>query len=92
MKTKEELNALKEEVNTLNMKLAELSDDELKEVTGGFIPPYPPCKIAPDVGNKDVVGVDQSGWDEPKYILGADGIVSGMQMSTESKPVELPVD
>ena len=29
MKTKEELNALKEEVETLNRKLAELNEDEL---------------------------------------------------------------
>ena len=35
MKTKEELTALKEEVDTLNKKLAELSEDELKQVTGG---------------------------------------------------------
>ena len=35
MKTKEELNALKEEVETLNTKLHELTEDELKEVTGG---------------------------------------------------------
>ena len=35
MKTKEELNALKEEVETLNKKLAELSEDELKQVNGG---------------------------------------------------------
>ena len=35
MKTKEELNALKEDVETLNRKLAELSEDELKEVVGG---------------------------------------------------------
>ena len=32
-KTKEELNALKEEVETLNKKLAELTEDELKQVT-----------------------------------------------------------
>lgn len=37
MKTKEELNALKAEVETLNKKLAELSEDELKQVTGGFV-------------------------------------------------------
>ena len=37
MKTKEELNALKNEVEALNKKLAELSDDELKEVTGGVV-------------------------------------------------------
>ena len=35
MKTKEELNALKNEVKSLNEKLAELNEDELKEVTGG---------------------------------------------------------
>ena len=35
MKTKEELNALKEEVETLNKKLAELTEDELKQVSGG---------------------------------------------------------
>ena len=36
MKTKEELNALKEEVDTLNKKLAELNEDELKLVAGGL--------------------------------------------------------
>ena len=30
MKTKKELNALKEEVETLNRKLAELTDEELE--------------------------------------------------------------
>ncbi len=35
MKTKEELNALKNEVETLNKKLAELNEEELKAVTGG---------------------------------------------------------
>ena len=35
MKTKEELNALKEEVETLNKKLAELTEDELRLVAGG---------------------------------------------------------
>ena len=35
MKTKEELNALKEEVETLNKKLAELTEDELQQVCGG---------------------------------------------------------
>ena len=36
MKTKEELNALKEEAETLNKKLAELTEEELKQVAGGF--------------------------------------------------------
>lgn len=35
MKTKEELNALKNDVEALNKKLSELTDDELKEVAGG---------------------------------------------------------
>ena len=35
MKTKEELTALKEEVETLNKKLTELTPDELTQVTGG---------------------------------------------------------
>ena len=35
MKTKEELNALKEEVATLNAKLAELTNEELAQVAGG---------------------------------------------------------
>ena len=39
-KTKEELNQLKQELESLNQKLKELTDDELKQVTGGF--PYSP--------------------------------------------------
>ena len=35
MKTKEELNALKNEIEALNAKLAELSEDELKQISGG---------------------------------------------------------
>ena len=35
MKTAEELNALKEEVETLNKKLAELTAEELAQVSGG---------------------------------------------------------
>ena len=46
MKTKEELNALKEEIEMLNKKLAELTEEELKTVTGGSSaspePPEPP--------------------------------------------------
>ena len=35
MKTKEELSAIKVEVENLNKKLAELSEEELKQVVGG---------------------------------------------------------
>ena len=34
-KSKEELNALKEEVETLSRKLHELTDEELEQVSGG---------------------------------------------------------
>lgn len=41
MKTKEELNAIRNEVEALNRKLAELTDDEMEQVAGGLIPiPY----------------------------------------------------
>lgn len=35
MKTKEELNALKDEVESLNKKLSELTEEELVQVSGG---------------------------------------------------------
>ena len=37
MKTKEELNALKEEIASLNKRLRELSEEDLKLVTGGTV-------------------------------------------------------
>lgn len=37
MKTKEELNALKNEVEALNMKLSELTEEELSQVVGGDV-------------------------------------------------------
>ena len=36
MKSKEELNALKEEVETVSKKLAELNEEELEQVSGGW--------------------------------------------------------
>ena len=38
MKTKEELNALKEEINKVNEKICELTPEELEQVTGGEAP------------------------------------------------------
>ena len=37
MKTKEELDALKEEVDNLNDKLKELTPEELEQVSGGVV-------------------------------------------------------
>lgn len=42
-KTVEELTILKKEYEALTLKLKELSEDELKQVTGGVLP-----KITPD--------------------------------------------
>ena len=63
MKTKEELESLKEEVETLSKKLVELTDDELSQVSGGakiaqvqsnefvYTPPtVPPPVITPKTG------------------------------------------
>ena len=36
MKTADELKELKEEAETLNRKLHELTDDEMEQVTGGY--------------------------------------------------------
>ena len=40
MKTNEELNELKKEVETVNKKLAELNEEELAEVSGGVSPAF----------------------------------------------------
>ena len=40
MKSKEELNTIKEEVETLNEKLAELTPEEIAQVTGGLVPVF----------------------------------------------------
>ena len=40
MKTKEELNALKEEVETVSKKTVELTEDELAQVSGGIDIPH----------------------------------------------------
>lgn len=41
MKTKQELDALKEEIEKLNQKLAELTEEELQQVAGGVMKRYP---------------------------------------------------
>ena len=48
MKTIEELNALRNEVEALNRKLAELTDEEMEQVTGGtFNPTVPTDDVDP---------------------------------------------
>ncbi len=45
MKTKEELKALKEEMESLHKKLTELSEEELAQINGGSIPHIPGLPI-----------------------------------------------
>ena len=74
MKTKEELNALKEEVETLHGKLKELTEEELKFVAGGefgedegrFVWPRQPDKILPDDGS--VPNVIFTPTDDHRYV------------------------
>ena len=47
MKTKEELNALKEEVETVSKKLHELTEEELAQVSGGRV--LEPAVVEPPV-------------------------------------------
>ena len=51
MKTKEELNALKEEVKTLNRKLHELTEEELAQVSGGG--QVPPVELVYEPGGDE---------------------------------------
>ena len=48
MKTKEELDALKEEVNKVNEKICELTPEELEQVTGGVLSGFITDDVAHD--------------------------------------------
>ena len=61
MKTKEELNALKEEVETLNKKLAELTDEEHAQVVGGRY-----IQDVMDTYQYAYTGIEYSGSDSPQ--------------------------
>ena len=50
MKTKEELNALKNEVEVLNQKLSALTEEELAQVSGGVLPVPSQAGFVPPVG------------------------------------------
>ena len=55
MKTKEELNTLKEEVETVSRKLNELSEEELERVAGGgfrVLPEPVPGSVALETDRK----------------------------------------
>lgn len=57
MKTEKELNDLKEKYAELNKKLAELGEDELRQVIGGgaWEPQYEPS-LKPSAGNCHIDG------------------------------------
>lgn len=49
MRTKEELSALKKEMQTMNRKLSELSEDELTQIVGGHSGDADWCDMPADV-------------------------------------------
>ena len=57
MKTKEELNAIKEEVETLNKKLAELTEEELVQVSGGVLPVPSQAGFVPPVSDDTIISL-----------------------------------
>ena len=65
MKTKDELNTLKEEHENLNNNFEELSDEELKHVVGGVtIPPVLQGTIA-QILTADSIGAAEKPSDNP---------------------------
>ena len=75
MKTKEELNALKNEVESLNKKLTELTDDELSEIFGGT-PPALPATQLPDTEFSNMFKTGDA-LDKPASGLPATTLVGG---------------
>ena len=61
MKTKEELNALKNEVDTLKKKLGELSGAELMQVAGGFTPIAKGNTVTAKLDGLDRKDIDRGG-------------------------------
>ena len=55
MKTKEELNVLKEEIESVNEKLHELTPEELEQVTGGSYVPRSSEQVIELPGGKFVI-------------------------------------
>ena len=50
MKSKEELDALKEEVEAVNEKLQELTPEEIAQVSGGRVAPRDPQRVIVTAG------------------------------------------
>ena len=78
MKTAEELNTLKEEVETVRRKLTELTDEELEQVTGGISIVQPSnChhkgSFAYRSGYFNVYGYDINCGNECVHFMGGDG-------------------
>ena len=86
MKTKEGLNALKEEVDTLNKKLAELNEEELEQVAGGTgeMPSFP----CPDCGTPIVPVTVKNGRTTVVVVCPSCGKDMSFELSDFSKHIE----
>ena len=73
MKTKEELNAIKEKVEALNKKLAELTEDELKLVNGGHGKNGKPTQVLWDEASAGLIMDPDT---EPHTVLGLTPVIS----------------
>ena len=67
MKTKEELNKLKEDVIALDKKLCELSEEELEQVTGGGLVKHMPQSLSG--GQHQRVAIARAIANNPKILL-----------------------
>lgn len=65
MKTKEELNTLKEEVENVRKKLHELTDEELEQVLGG----YSEAGVSGDAPHIRIRGIGTLGTTSPLYVI-----------------------
>ena len=83
MKTKEELNALKEEVEAVNKKLHELTDEELAQVSGGVLRYEPAAGAEKSRSSKDT-GKDPGKTENDKKN-------TGENTSETHKPIVSPV-
>ena len=74
MKTKEELNKLKEEVEAVNEKLQELTPEEIAQVTGGVASVYiKQIEAGAELGFESVKQEFPGLFDPKKWIFGQTG-------------------
>lgn len=91
MKTNEELNELKKEVETVNKKLCELTEEELAEVSGGVSPTFEqstgsrPLQGGGTVISSPTVAVPTSARTSQVSGVGGVATISAVELSTDER-------